>query len=79
MPLYTRGDIRKTKKETNFIVQCVQLRRVFAKSAGGWDFKPYVLSMMFYRSIFKNLTNYRNEDEIERIPASGVCRLQRSE
>ena len=60
-------------------MQCAQLRRVFVKSAAGWDFKPYVLSMMFYRSIFKNLTNYRNEDEIKRIPASGVCRLQRSE
>lgn len=30
-----------------------------------WDFKSYVLGMMFYRYISENLTNYINEGEIE--------------
>ncbi len=31
----------------------------------GWDFKNYVLGMMFYRYISENLTNYINEGEEE--------------
>ncbi len=34
-------------------------------SIDGWDFKSYVLGMMFYRYISENLTNYINADEIE--------------
>ena len=34
-------------------------------SVDGWDFKSYVLGMMFYRYISENLTNYLNADEIE--------------
>ena len=34
-------------------------------SVDGWDFKSYVLGMMFYRYISENLTNYINADEIE--------------
>lgn len=34
-------------------------------SVDGWDFKSYVLSMMFYRFISENLTNYINAGEIE--------------
>ena len=30
-------------------------------SVDGWDFKSYVLGMMFYRYISENLTNYINE------------------
>ncbi len=32
-------------------------------SADGWDFKSYVLGMLFYRFISENLTNYLNEQE----------------
>lgn len=32
-------------------------------SVDGWDFKQYVLGMLFYRFISENLTNYINEDE----------------
>jgi len=32
-------------------------------SVGGWDFKQYVLGMLFYRFISENLTNYINNDE----------------
>lgn len=34
-------------------------------SIDGWDFKSYVLGMMFYRYISENLTNYINEGEEE--------------
>lgn len=34
-------------------------------SVDGWDFKNYVLGMMFYRYISENLTNYINKGEIE--------------
>ena len=34
-------------------------------SVDGWDFKSYVLGMMFYRYISENLTNYINEGEVE--------------
>ncbi|MCQ2559443.1 MAG: type I restriction-modification system subunit M N-terminal domain-containing protein, partial [Clostridia bacterium] len=31
----------------------------------GWDFKNYVLGMMFYRYISENITSYINEGEIK--------------
>ena len=34
-------------------------------SVDGWDFKSYVLGMMFYRYISENLTNYINAGEAE--------------
>ena len=32
-------------------------------SVDGWDFKQYVLGLLFYRFISENLTNYLNEEE----------------
>ena len=34
-------------------------------SVDGWDFKQYVLGMLFYRDISENFVNYVNEGEIE--------------
>lgn len=34
-------------------------------SVDGWDFKSYVLGMLFYRYISENLTSYVNTDEID--------------
>ena len=34
-------------------------------SVDGWDFKQYVLGIMFYRYISENITNYINADEYE--------------
>lgn len=34
-------------------------------SVDGWDFKSYILGIMFYRYISENLTNYINAGEIE--------------
>ena len=36
-------------------------------SVDGWDFKQYVLGMLFYRYISENLTNYINIGEHEEI------------
>ena len=32
-------------------------------SVDGWDFKQYILGIMFYRYISENITNYINEGE----------------
>ena len=32
-------------------------------SVDGWDFKQYVLGILFYRFISENLTSYINDDE----------------
>ena len=34
-------------------------------SVDGWDFKQYVLGMLFYRYISENLSNYINQGERE--------------
>jgi len=34
-------------------------------SVDGWDFKAYVLGMLFYRFISENLTAYINREEHE--------------
>lgn len=34
-------------------------------SVDGWDFKQYILGMLFYRYISENLTNYINKGERE--------------
>lgn len=34
-------------------------------SVDGWDFKQYVLGMLFYRYISENITNYINQGEVE--------------
>ena len=34
-------------------------------SVGGWDFKQYVLGMLFYRFISENLTSYLNEHQLK--------------
>ena len=34
-------------------------------SVDGWDFKQYILGMLFYRFISENITNYINTLQIE--------------
>ena len=41
-------------------------------SVDGWDFKSYVLGVMFYRFISENLTRYINQGEIEAQKEAGV-------
>ena len=40
-----------------------QIANQLRGSVDGWDFKQYVLGMLFYRFISENLTNYINENE----------------
>ncbi len=35
-------------------------------SVDGWDFKQYVLGILFYRYISENMTHYINEEERKR-------------
>ena len=48
-------------------------------SVDGWDFKQYVLGMLFYRYISENLTNYikRNEKLVKLM--NGVAELKLGE
>jgi threonine dehydrogenase-like Zn-dependent dehydrogenase len=34
----------------------------------GWDFKAYILGMLFYRYISENITNYINKGKIDTTP-----------
>lgn len=34
-------------------------------SVDGWDFKAYVLGILFYRFIYENITNYNNKLQAE--------------
>ena len=40
-----------------------QIANQLRGSVDGWDFKQYVLGMLFYRFISENLTKYINENE----------------
>jgi type I restriction enzyme M protein len=40
-----------------------RIANVLRGSVTGWDFKTYVLNMLFYRFISENLTNYLNEHQ----------------
>lgn len=62
----------KNKTETSKENQQSELHKTIWKvanelrgSVDGWDFKQYVLGIMFYRYISENLTNYINEREQE--------------
>mgnify|MGYP003452350192 CR=1 FL=1 len=46
-------------------------------SVDGWDFKNYVLGIMFYRYISENLTNYINKDEKDAGNDEGRCKFRR--
>ena len=43
-------------------------------SVDGWDFKAYVLGMMFYRYISENLTNYINEEDGRQATTDSIIR-----
>lgn len=43
-------------------------------SVDGWDFKAYVLGMLFYRFISENLTEYLNRGEREAAEEAGGAR-----
>ena len=59
------SDIRKEQERDELHRAIWAIADELRGSIDGWDFKSYVLGMMFYRYISENLTNYINEGEIE--------------
>ena len=59
------ADIRKEQERDELHRAIWSIADELRGSVDGWDFKSYVLGMMFYRYISENLTNYINEGEIE--------------
>lgn len=59
------ADIRKIQEREELHRAIWAIADGLRGSVDGWDFKSYVLGMMFYRYISENLTNYINEGEKE--------------
>lgn len=59
------ADVRKDQEREELHRAIWAIADELRGSVDGWDFKSYVLGMMFYRYISENLTNYINEGEIE--------------
>lgn len=58
-------DVRKAQERDELHRAIWAIADELRGSVDGWDFKSYVLGMMFYRYISENLTNYINEGELE--------------
>lgn len=48
-------------------------------SVDGWDFKQYVLGILFYRYISENMTDYINKEERKRDPSFDYANLSDEE
>ncbi len=48
-------------------------------SVDGWDFKQYVLGILFYRYISENMTDYINKEERKRDPSFDYASLSDEE
>ena len=59
------ADIRKEQEREELHKAIWGIADDLRGSVDGWDFKQYVLGMMFYRYISENLTNYINAGEHE--------------
>lgn len=59
------ADIRKDQEREELHRAIWAIADELRGSVDGWDFKSYVLGMMFYRYISENLANYINEGESE--------------
>lgn len=59
------ADIRKEQEREELHRAIWAIADELRGSVDGWDFKSYVLGMMFYRYISENLANYINEGEAE--------------
>lgn len=59
------ADVRKEQERDELHRAIWEIADELRGSVDGWDFKSYVLGIMFYRYISENLTNYINEGEIE--------------
>ncbi len=59
------SDIRKEQEREELHKTIWKIADDLRGSVDGWDFKSYVLGMMFYRYISENLANYINAGEAE--------------
>ncbi|MEI6533264.1 MAG: type I restriction-modification system subunit M [Candidatus Roizmanbacteria bacterium] len=59
----TSNNNTKEQERTELHRAIWQIANDLRGSIDGWDFKQYVLGMLFYRFISENLTNYLNADE----------------
>jgi len=59
------ADIKKEQEREELHKAIWSIADDLRGSVDGWDFKQYVLGMMFYRYISENLTNYINAGERE--------------
>ena len=57
------ADVRKEQEREELHKAIWSIADDLRGSVDGWDFKQYVLGMMFYRYISENLTNYINDGE----------------
>jgi len=56
-------DNTKEQERSNLHSTIWKIANDLRGSVDGWDFKTYVLGMLFYRFISENLSNYLNEEE----------------
>jgi type I restriction enzyme M protein len=56
-------DMNKEQERAELHRTIWQIANNLRGSVDGWDFKQYVLGMLFYRFISENLTKYINDDE----------------
>jgi type I restriction enzyme M protein len=59
------ADNKREKERTELYRTIWALANDLRGSVDGWDFKQYVLGMLFYRYISENLTTYLNKNEWE--------------
>ena len=59
----TNTDTRKEQERAKLHSTIWKIANDLRGSVDGWDFKQYVLGMLFYRFISENLTNYINTEE----------------
>ena len=59
------ADIRKEQEREELHKAIWNIANDLRGSVDGWDFKQYVLGIMFYRYISENIANYINEGEYE--------------
>ena len=58
-------DVRKEQEREELHKAIWNIANDLRGSVDGWDFKQYVLGIMFYRYISENIANYINEGEHE--------------
>lgn len=59
------NDNKRDQERTELYRTIWALANELRGSVDGWDFKQYVLGMLFYRYISENLTTYLNKGEWE--------------